>query len=146
MGLDLRDPALAFEDIVAALDLRPHPEGGHFREIWRDRPEQGGRGAATSIYFLLAEGEASRWHRVDAAELWLWHAGAPLRLGIAGPGGRREHRLGPDLFAGETLQAIVPAGDWQEAASLGVWTLVSCVVAPAFEFEGFEMAPEGWSP
>ncbi len=146
MGLDLRDLTLAAPDIIAALGLKPHPEGGHYREIWRDAPESGGRGAATSIYFLLAAGELSRWHRVDAAELWLWQAGAPLLLGIAGPAGRCEHRLGPNLFEGETLQATVPAGDWQEAQSFGAWTLVSCIVAPAFEFAGFEMAPEGWSP
>lgn len=146
MSLDLRDKNLAAADIIGALGLKPHPEGGHYREIWRDVPENGGRGAATSIYFLLAENEFSRWHRVDAAELWLWQAGAPLRLGIAGPAGRSEHRLGPNLFAGEALQATVPAGDWQEAQSLGAWTLVSCIVAPAFEFAGFEMAPEGWTP
>jgi len=146
MGLDLRDPRLPAGKIVAALDLKPHPEGGHYREIFRDCPESGERGAATSIYFLLAEGEASRWHRVDAAEIWLWHAGAPLRLGMSGPQGRHQHRLGPDLQAGETLQATVRAGDWQEAASLGAWTLVSCIVAPAFAFAGFELAPDGWAP
>jgi uncharacterized protein len=146
MSLDLRDPTLDPAEIIAALNLTPHPEGGHYRELWRDAPEQGGRGAATSIHFLLAVGEVSRWHRVDAAEIWLWQAGAPMALGIADPAGRREHRLGPNLFDGETLQATVPAGDWQEAKSLGAWTLVSCIVAPAFEFAGFEMAPEGWSP
>ncbi|MBB4197772.1 cupin [Rhodoblastus sphagnicola] len=146
MDLDLRDPTLAAADVIAALRLRAHPEGGHYREIFRDRPEGGTRGAATSIYFLLAEGEASRWHRVDAAEIWLWHAGAPLRLNIADPEGQREQKLGPDLLAGETLQATVPAGDWQEARSFGAWTLVSCIVAPAFDFAGFELAPPDWTP
>jgi predicted cupin superfamily sugar epimerase len=146
MSLDLREPNLSPEAICAALGLKPHPEGGHYREIWRDAPDDGGRGAATSIYFLLAALEASRWHRVDAAEFWLWQAGAPLLLGLAGPEGGREHRLGPDLSAGESLQAIVPAGVWQEARSLGAWTLVSCVVAPAFEFAGFELAPPDWRP
>jgi len=145
MGLDLRDPRLAAADVIAALDLIPHPEGGHYREIFRDSPAHGARGAATSIYFLLPAGETSRWHRVDAAEIWLWQAGAPLRLGIAGSD-RRAHRLGPDLGAGETLQATVAAGDWQEAQSLGAWTLASCIVAPAFDFAGFEMAPAGWAP
>jgi predicted cupin superfamily sugar epimerase len=145
MAFDLRDPTLPAAAVIAALALRPHPEGGHYREVWRDHPEQG-RGAATSIHFLLAEGEASRWHRVDAAEIWLWQAGAPLRLGVSGPGGPCERRLGPNLRAGETFQATVPAGDWQEAESLGAWTLVSCTVAPAFEFAGFELAPEGWTP
>jgi predicted cupin superfamily sugar epimerase len=146
MSLDLRDPSLSPAEIIAALDLAPHPEGGHYREIVRDRPEQGGRGAATSICFLLAEGESSRWHRVDALEIWFWQAGAPLRLNVADPRGIREHRLGPNLTEGETLQATVSAGDWQEARSLGAWTLVSCIVAPAFEFAGFELAPPGWSP
>jgi predicted cupin superfamily sugar epimerase len=146
MSLDLRDASAAATDIISALRLQPHPEGGHYREIFRDVPEKGGRGAATSIFFLLAAGEASRWHRVDATEIWLWQAGAPLRLAIAGAGGVGERRLGPDLGAGETFQAVVPAGAWQEAQSLGAWTLASCVVAPAFAFEGFELAPEGWSP
>ncbi len=128
-----------------ALGLSPHPEGGHYREIWRDRPADGGRGAATSILFLLAEGERSRWHRIDAAEIWLWQAGAPMALGVHGAG---EHliRLGPELGRGEQLQAVVPAGAWQEARSLGRWSLVACVVAPAFDFARFELAPDGWSP
>jgi predicted cupin superfamily sugar epimerase len=146
VSLDLRDACAGAADIVAALGLQPHPEGGHYREIFRDAPETGGRGAVTSIYFLLSQGEESRWHRVDAAEIWLWQAGAPLRLGIFGPHGFCERRLGPNLIDGETLQATVPARDWQEARSLGAWTLVSCVVAPAFEFTGFELAPQGWSP
>ncbi len=100
----------------------------------------------TSILFLLAAGERSHWHRVDASEIWLWHAGAPLRLGIAGGAKRQEVRLGLDLAAGEALQAVVPTGTWQDAESLGGWSLVSCVVAPAFEFAGFEMAPPEWSP
>ncbi len=144
--LDLRDRSLTPAEICAALGLKPHPEGGHYREIWRDRPATGGRGAATTIYFLPAAGEISRWHRVDAAEIWLWQAGAPLRLAIAGPEGRRDHRVGPDLAAGESLQAVVPAGDWQQAESLGLWTLVSCIVAPAFEFSGFELAPQDFYP
>ena len=130
-----------------ALGLSPHPEGGHYRELWRDCPASGGRGAGTSILFLLAAGERSHWHRVDAAEIWLWQGGAPLLLGVAETGaGPRQVRLGPDLAGGEVLQGVVPAGAWQDARSLGGWTLVSCVVAPAFEFAGFEMAPAGWSP
>jgi predicted cupin superfamily sugar epimerase len=147
MSLDLRDPALAASDICAALALTPHPEGGHYRELWRDHAPAGQRGAATSILFLLAGDERSHWHRVDAAEIWLWQAGAPLRLGTAGPDGlRHEVTLGPDLAAGQRLQATVPVSVWQEAHSLGRWSLVSCVVAPAFEFAGFEMAPPGWTP
>jgi predicted cupin superfamily sugar epimerase len=143
---DLRDPSLPACAVQDALGLSPHPEGGHYREMWRDQPPSGGRGMGTSILFLLAAGERSHWHRVDAAEIWLWQAGAPLHLGIAGDSGRQEVRLGPDLAAGEVLQAVVPAGAWQGAASLGAWSLVSCVVAPAFEFAGFEMAPPDWSP
>ena len=148
MTIDLRDASQDARAVCAALGLSPHPEGGHYRETWRDRPAAGGRGAGTSILFLLADGERSHWHRIDAAEVWIWQAGAPLRLGIAAAGGndRQNLRLGPDLSGGEALQAVVPAGDWQEAASLGTWSLVSCIVAPAFEFSGFEMAPPGWSP
>jgi len=147
MTIDLRDPTLPAGAVRLALGLSPHPEGGHYRELWRDRPAAGGRGAATSILFLLAAGERSRWHRVDAAEIWVWHAGAPLLLGIHAASGPTESvRLGPDLAGGELLQAVVPAHAWQDACGLGAWTLVSCIVAPAFTFAGFEMAPQGWSP
>ena len=147
MAPDLRDPAQTVHPIREALGLSPHPEGGHYREVWRDHPASGQRGAGTSILFLLAAGERSRWHRVDAAEIWLWQAGAPLLLGISGAhAGRQEVRLGPGLASGEVLQGVVPAHAWQEASTLGAWSLVSCVVAPAFEFAGFEMAPAGWSP
>nr|WP_246503680.1 cupin domain-containing protein [Plastoroseomonas arctica] len=128
--------------VIAALDLAPHPEGGHYREIWRDAPPGGGRGAGTAIYFLLAAGERSHWHRVDAAEGWHWYAGAPLELGV----GTRTVLVGPDIGAGEHPFALVPAGEWQAARSLGAWTLVGCTVSPAFEFAGFDLAPEGWSP
>jgi len=144
---DLRDFSLTAKTVIEALGLLPHPEGGHYRELWRDRPASGGRGVGTSILFLLAKEERSRWHRIDAAEIWLWQAGAPLLLGIDGGDAGRQHiRLGPGLAAGEVLQSVVPAQTWQEASSLGGWSLVSCVVAPAFEFAGFEMAPAGWSP
>ncbi len=147
MTTNLRDPSQSAHAVCDALSLSPHPEGGHYRETWRDRPASGERGAGTSILFLLAKGERSCWHRVDAAEIWLWQAGAPLLLGIhAAEAGRQDVRLGPDLAGGEVLQAMVPAGAWQEASSLGTWSLVGCVVAPAFEFAGFEMAPAGWSP
>lgn len=146
MSIDLRDPALPADAVRAALGLMPHPEGGHYRELWRDAPADGGRGAGTSILFLLAAGERSHWHKVDAAEIWLWQAGSPLALGIAAEEQRQELRLGQHLANGEILQAVVPAGAWQAASSLGNWTLVSCVVAPAFAFAGFELAPPGWSP
>ena len=146
MAINLRDPSLDASAVREALGLSPHPEGGHYREMWRDHPASGGRGAGTSILFLLAAGERSHWHRVDAAEIWLWQAGAPLLLGIDAGTGQGTVRLGPDLAGGEALQAVVPAHAWQDARSLGAWSLVSCVVAPAFEFSGFEMAPPGWSP
>ncbi len=121
-------------------------------------PADGGRGAATAILFLLAAGERSHWHRVDAVEVWLWHAGAKLRLALSADGvGETLHVLGPDFSAGAPQvgvesqagvgpQAVVPAGCWQAAESFGAWTLVSCVVAPAFRFSGFELAPPGWRP
>jgi predicted cupin superfamily sugar epimerase len=144
---DFRDRSLTVEDVRICLGLNPHPEGGHYRELWRDTANAGGRAAASSILFLLAAGERSHWHRVDAAEIWIWQAGAPLHLGLAHPGGRQETiKLGPDAGSGECFQGIVPARTWQEAVSLGGWTLVSCIVAPAFQFEGFELAPPGWSP
>ncbi len=146
MTIDLRDPTLDAAAAREALGLSPHPEGGHYREVWRDHPAAGRRGAGTCILFLLAAGERSHWHRVDAAEIWLWQAGAPLLLGMDAGAGQEAVRLGPDLAGGEALQAVVPAHAWQDARSLGAWSLVSCVVAPAFEFSGFEMAPPGWSP
>jgi hypothetical protein len=140
--------ALTAQDVIRLLDLKPHPEGGHFRETFRDiRQVEGGRAASTAIYFLLARDELSRWHRVDAVETWHWHAGAPLTLEIAGQQGRVERvRLGGDLAAGERPQAIVPAHAWQAAQSLGDWTLCGCTVAPGFEFKTFELAPKNWSP
>ena len=148
--IDLRDSSATADQVRKALGLQPHPEGGHYRELWRDPAPDGQRGAATSILFLLEAGERSHWHRVDAAEIWLWQAGAPLKLGIAS-GETTAIRtdqicLGPNSTQGETLQAVVPVSAWQEAASLGAWSLVSCIVAPAFEFSGFELAPPGWSP
>lgn len=140
---NLRDPATPADTIITALGLQPHPEGGHYRETWRDTPADGTRGAGTAILFLLRAGERSHWHRVDAAELWLWHAGAPLRL-LRQPG--PDLTLGPNLAAGETLQGLVPAHAWQAAEPLGAWALVSCTVSPAFRFEGFELAAPGWQP
>ncbi|HET7881610.1 MAG TPA: cupin domain-containing protein [Acetobacteraceae bacterium] len=141
--IDLRDAAAPAEAVIEALGLKPHPEGGHYRETWRDTPAGGPRGAVSAILFLLCEGERSHWHRVDAPEAWLWQAGAPLLLQI---GAHDECRLGPALGAGEQLQCVVPLDCWQAARSLGRWTLCSCIVAPAFSFDGFELAPPGWEP
>jgi hypothetical protein len=134
------------EEVVRLLGLLPHPEGGFYRETFRAPSSDGGRGASTAIYYLLRQGEVSAWHRVDADEVWHHYAGAPLELALSAGKGREAVRLGPDLAAGERPQAVVPAGVWQSARSLGEWTLVGCTVAPAFEFAGFEMAPPGWEP
>ncbi len=135
-------------DIIRLLDLKPHPEGGHYCQTFRDAAPSGSRPASTAIYFLLARGERSHWHRVDAVEVWHHYAGAPLILSVAatdaGPVTRL--RLGSDLGSGERPQAVVPTGHWQAAESLGDWTLVGCTVAPGFEFAGFELAPAGWAP
>jgi uncharacterized protein len=139
---------LTAQDLIRLLDLVPHPEGGHFRETFRDPRQIAGRAASTAIYFLLAHGERSHWHRIDAVETWHWYAGAPLALDIAPQPGRIERlTLGGDLVAsGERPQAIVPAHAWQAAVSFGDWTLCGCTVAPGFDFSGFELAPKGWSP
>jgi uncharacterized protein len=138
---------LAADEVVRLLGLRPHPEGGHYRETFRDAATVGaGRAASTAIYFLLRAGERSRWHRVDAAEVWHFYLGAPLALRVAVAGELTTLRLGADLAAGERPQLVVPAGAWQSAASLGAWTLVGCTVAPGFEFSGFELAELGFCP
>lgn len=141
--IDLRDASAPAEAVIRALDLRPHPEGGYYRETWRDTPADGSRGVGTSILFLLQAGEFSHWHRVDAAELWLWQAGAPLLLRI---GALEQFSLGPDVAMGQRLQCLVPRDAWQSALSLGGWSLCACVVTPAFCFSGFELAPADWQP
>ena len=135
------------EQVIARLGLEPHPEGGHFRETFRDaRTDANGRSLSTAIYFLLARGERSHWHRIDAVEIWHWHAGAALDLGICDDRGSRVLRLGSDLAGGERPQGIVPVHAWQAAATTGDWTLVGCTVAPGFDFATFEMAPKDWTP
>lgn len=139
--------ALSAADIIARLGLKPHPEGGHYRETFRDADvDASGRSRSTAIYFLLVRGERSHWHRVDAVEIWHYHAGDALTLQIADNSGQRSIRLGPGLAAGEVPQGIVPAHAWQAAESTGDWTLVGCTVAPGFEFSKFELAPKGWMP
>ncbi|MBL9051304.1 MAG: cupin domain-containing protein [Tabrizicola sp.] len=133
---------MSADAIIAKLELQPHPEGGWYRQTWVG-PEVGGRASGTAILFLLKAGERSHWHRVDADEIWLWHAGAPLILSM-GERLAADLRLGPDVLGGEVAQAVVPAGWWQAARSTGDWTLVSCTVSPGFRFEGFELASPGW--
>jgi uncharacterized protein len=149
---------LTATDVIRLLDLKPHPEGGHFRETFRDPlsvlppPLAGegragvGRAASTAILFLLARGERSHWHRVDAVEIWHYYAGAPLALSVVDGTTEQIFRLGADIRADETPQVTVPARAWQAAESLGDWTLCGCTVAPGFEFAGFELAPKGWKP
>jgi uncharacterized protein len=145
-GMTQDRPMASAESIIRLLGLEPHPEGGHFRETFRDPRQVDGRSVSTAIYFLLACGERSRWHRVDAAEIWHWYAGATLVLEVSAGTDTETIRLGNDLAAGERPQAVVPAGAWQSARSLGDWTLVGCTVAPGFAFSGFELAPPGWTP
>jgi predicted cupin superfamily sugar epimerase len=142
------DRLVSAADIIARLELKPHPEGGYYRETFRDpRTEANGRALSTAIYFLLVRGECSLWHRIDAAEIWHHYAGHALSLRIAHEGGMQHTvRLGPDIASGERPQAIVPAHAWQTAETTGDWTLVGCTVAPGFEFARFELAPNGWEP
>lgn len=134
-------------ELVLRLDMQRHPEGGWFCETWRDQPAEGSRGAGTAIYYLLAAGEVSHWHRVDATEIWHHYGGAPLELGLSDDGiTSRRLVLGMDMTAEERPQIVIPKDVWQSARSLGAWTLIGCTVSPAFEFSGFELAPPGWAP
>jgi predicted cupin superfamily sugar epimerase len=134
-------------EIIALLELKPHPEGGFYRETFRDpRTDADGRSLSTAIYFLLTRGERSHWHRIDAVEVWHYYAGSPLTLKIADDDGQWNFKLGPDVAAGEQPQAIVPPHTWQSADSSGDWTLVGCTVAPGFDFASFELAPKDWEP
>jgi predicted cupin superfamily sugar epimerase len=139
---------LGAREVIRLLNMSPHPEGGHFVETFRAAAAEGERPASTLIHFLLQADEVSAWHRVDADEMWLWQAGGPLVLTTATPDGAdpRTITLGPDLRAGQSLQGVVSAHHWQTAETLGAWTLVSCVVAPGFDFAGFEIAPPDWRP
>ncbi len=140
-------PMATAEEIINKLGLQPHPEGGHYRETFRDDAGTEGRSFSTAILFLLQRGEVSRWHKVDAAEIWHWHAGDPLSLSRSDREVEVEELvLGPDVMKGESPQIVIPAHHWQSARSKGDWTLVGCTVAPGFEFTGFEMADEGWTP
>lgn len=138
--------SVAADEIIAHLGLKPHPEGGHYRETFRDTSDSTGRARLTAILFLLARGERSHWHRIDATEIWHFHAGAAIWLDV--DDGRQGIRiaLGSDILSGEQPQGVVPAGAWQAAETSGDWTLVGCTVAPGFEFEGFELAPPGFDP
>lgn len=138
-------------ELIEKLRLEQHPEGGWYRETWRDDASGGQRGTATAIHFLLESGQRSHWHKVDATEIWLWHAGNTLQLSLADPTGTQtaQLRLGPDIMGGDRVQQIIRADEWQAAQPLDGahdYTLVSCIVSPAFEFAGFTLAPPGWEP
>ncbi len=128
------------DEIIKFLDLSPHPEGGHYRQTWV--AENAGRPTGTCIYFLLKRGENSHWHRVDAAEIWMYHSGAPIVLSMSrnDQGPAHDRLLGPDLAQQQLPQLVVPTGHWQSARTTGDWTLVSCTVSPGFQFEGFDLA------
>ena len=134
--------------MIETLGLRPHPEGGWYVETWRAPAAADERAVGSAILYLLAIGERSHWHRVDAAEIWGWSGGDALELRIWSDGEATvtTHRLGGDIATGEQPQVVVPMGAWQAARPLGAWTLVGCIVTPAFEFAGFELAPPGWEP
>lgn len=143
----MSDHLIGPDEIIDRLALEPHPEGGRFCETWRAPVSDNERAAGTAIYFLLRSGEISHWHRVDAAEVWHHYAGAPLALSTADDRGSAQRRiLGDDLRDGQRPQLVVEPNHWQSAVSLGEWTLVGCTVAPAFEFDRFELAPTGWAP
>jgi len=134
-------------DIIEALKLEPHPEGGWYIQTFQDQAGTDGRARSTAIFYLLEEGNRSHWHRVDAVEIWHYHAGAPLELSLSLDGiESRTLVLGPEILDGQTPQGIVREGEWQSARSLGAWTLIGCTVAPGFEFSGFEMAAPDWQP
>ncbi len=135
------------EEIIATLGLMPHPEGGYFHETFRDEHAINDRATSTAIYYLLKADQISAWHRIDAAEVWHFYAGAALELRISSDGdSAQSHRLGRDILNGQRPQIVVPHGAWQSARSTGKWTLVGCTVAPGFQFEKFEMAPASWMP
>ena len=143
---------VGWRQVVERLGMHPHPEGGWYAETWRATSLPGERATASAILYLLAAGDRSHWHRVDADEIWQFTAGDALELRIA----RAEHagaatavevhRLGADIAGREVPQVVVPAGMWQAARPLGAWCLVGCIVSPAFTFDGFELAPPGWEP
>lgn len=147
----MSNQAVTARELIAQLGLAQHPEGGWYCETWRAEAIPGTRASATLIHFLLETHQSSHWHRVDAAEIWLWHAGNPLELAVSVPYSGMVERvtLGPDLMGGQEVQHVITPGDWQAARPLTGphdYTLVSCVVSPGFEFAGFTLAPPGWEP
>ena len=134
------------ESIIAALDLKPHPEGGWYAETHHISSPQGQRSPGTAIYYLLKAGERSGWHRIDATETWHFYAGDPIELSLSFGHGCKRLVLGPDIIAGHRPQVVVAPGEWQAAISAGAWSLAGCTVSPGFDFSGFELAPANWRP
>lgn len=138
---------LSAGEVIALLGLEPHIEGGFYRQTFSDQPDASGRPVSTLIYYMLTDGQAGAWHKVDAAEVWHWYAGAPMTLRISRDGRVvTNYLLGTDLAAGQRPQAVVPPGAWQQAKVEGDWALVGCTVAPGFQFSKFEQAEPGWEP
>lgn len=134
--------------VIEALGMRAHPEGGWYVETWRAEASPGERPSGSSILYLLESGQRSHWHRFDADEVWQYSGGDPLelRVWVDGTPEVTVHRLGGDVTDGSSVQAVVPAGAWQAARPLGAWSLVGCIVAPAFDFAAFELAAPDWEP
>lgn len=141
-------PDFGVQELVRLLDLAPHPEGGWYKQTFEAAKTSDGRASSTVIHFLLAADQVSAWHQVDADEAWFWHAGAPLVLTEASSDGVGigSVQLGPDIRIGQKPHHVIRADRWQAAESLGAWTLVSCMVAPGFQFSGFKLAPDNWLP
>lgn len=137
---------LAAKEVILALGMLRHPEGGWYVQTFEDSEKTDGRARSTAIYYLLEHGDASRWHRVDAVEVWHFYAGAPLQLRISDGESIDEHLLGPEISNGQRPQVVVPTRAWQSAVSTGEWSLVGCTVAPGFLFSGFELADKDWAP
>lgn len=128
-------------ELIERLRLEPHPEGGWYRQTWLGSAEEGQRASGSAIYYLLTDAEVSLRHRVDATEIWHYYRGAPIELSIGTADGPDElYIVGPDIDEGQAPQVLVPPGEWQQARSLGPYTLVGCTVSPAFQFSGFELA------
>jgi len=137
-----RDPRAL--ELIEELELEPHPEGGWYRETWRDGSEPRARG--TAIYFLLEADQASHWHKVDATEIWHHYAGGPLALDVYQDGTTWQEILSGEIEGDVRPQVVIPAHAWQRATPKEGWVLVGCTVSPGFEFSGFELAPKGWAP
>lgn len=134
-------------ELISLLGLEPHPEGGFYRQTFADALGPTGRPVSTLIYYLLTNGEANVWHRIDSTEVWHWYAGAPMLLRVSRDGKAvSEHKLGNDFRAGERPQLVIPGHAWQVAKCLGDWSLIGCTVSPGFQFSKFEQAPDGWEP